>query len=256
MLPVEDSRSLAQLFHLNSEPWLNTEAYESNSYGISHKHVGARSAAIALPVLPPADGLRALLTMRGSCRFYQKKPMSLDVLGEVLGGAFGLTRVVQLPGGIEMQARAAPSAGGLYPLEMYVICRDVTGLRDGAYHYALLEHSLEPLRDDVHAEMLATFLLAEAFVQQANAIVFLTAVFDRTLHKYGPRGYRYILIEAGHVAQNLCLLAAERSLGSLCIGGFMDGAANRFLRIDGAEEATVYGIAIGHPGDPRSVDRR
>jgi len=175
--------------------------------------------------------------------------MPLDLMAEVIGGAFGLTQSLPLPTGIVMQTRAAPSAGGLYPLELYVICSDITGLRDGAYHYAPLEHTLEPLRDGVPPEMLTTFLLAEPFVRNANAIVFLTAVFDRTLHKYGPRGYRYILLEAGHVAQNLCLLAMERSLGSLCLGGFMDGAANRFLRIDGVEEAAVYGIAIGYPGD-------
>jgi SagB-type dehydrogenase family enzyme len=250
MLPIEDGRSLALLFHLNSEPWLNTEAYESGSYGVSHKRVGAPSATIELPALSPAHGLRNLVAARSSCRSYRPQPMALDTLGELLGGAFGLTRVVKLPGGIEMQGRAAPSAGGLYPLELYAICRDITDLSDGAYHYGLLEHTLEPVRNDVCPDTLATFLLAEPLVQRANLIVFLTAVFDRTLRKYGPRGYRYILMEAGHVAQNLCLLAAERSLGSLCIGGFMDHAVNRYLGIDGVAESAVYAIAVGHPDDP------
>jgi SagB-type dehydrogenase family enzyme len=249
MFSVEDNSSLARLFHLNSEPWLNVEAYSSPSYGVSHKRVGAGRDHVALPALPPADGLRGLLAARRSCRVYRREAIKLAVLGELLGGAFSFTRAAKLPGGFELQTRAAPSAGGLYPLELYVACRNIIGLPDGVYHYGLLQHCLEPVGRDAQGETLAHFLLAEALTQNANAIVFLTAVFDRTLRKYGPRGYRYILLEAGHVAQNLCLLAAERALGSLCIGGFMDRAANQFLRIDGVDEATIYGIAIGVPAD-------
>ena len=74
----------------------------------------------------------------------------------------------------------------------------------------------------------------------------MTAVLDRTLHKYGARGYRYILLEAGHAAQNLCLLASERGLASLCVGGFADAAVNRFLGLDPRTEATVYCVGVGH----------
>jgi SagB-type dehydrogenase family enzyme len=108
---------------------------------------------------------------------------------------------------------------------------------------------LEPIRHDVESGTLSNFLLAEAFAQHANVILFLTTVFKRTQRKYGPRGYRYVLLEAGHVAQNFCLLAAERNLGSLCIGGFMDYSTNRFLGIDGLEEAAIYAVAIGWPAD-------
>jgi SagB-type dehydrogenase family enzyme len=247
MLPIEDSTSLSRLFHLNSEPWLNLEAYASESYGVQYKRVGDPAAAIALPTLPRRDGLRALLAARGSCRAYDDNPLPMELMAEVIGGALSFTRTIKLQGGIEMQARAAPSAGGLYPLELYVSCRKITGLTDGLYHYNVLDHAMEPVHHDVSDEALRGFLVAEPFVRQANAILFLTAVFDRTQRKYGPRGYRYILLEAGHVAQNLCLLATERGLGSLCIGGFMDCPTNKFLRLDGANEATVYAVAIGWP---------
>ena len=73
------------------------------------------------------------------------------------------------------------------------------------------------------------------------------AVLDRTLHKYGARGYRYILLEAGHAAQNLCLLAAERGLSSLCAGGFIDTRINALLDLTQGREAVVYCVGTGHP---------
>ena len=86
-------------------------------------------------------------------------------------------------------------------------------------------------------------------MRNVNVIVFLAAVFCRSQKKYGPRGYRYILLEAGHVAQTLCLGATERGLGTLCMGGFRDARLNRWLGLDGIDEAVVYSVAIGHPAD-------
>ena len=77
-------------------------------------------------------------------------------------------------------------------------------------------------------EAVARYFLAAPLLENANAVVVMSAVFDRTLHKYGPRGYRYILIEAGHAAQNLCLLSAERNLATLCVGGFVDSGSTGF----------------------------
>ena len=74
----------------------------------------------------------------------------------------------------------------------------------------------------------------------------MTAVFDPTLRKYGARGYRFVLFEAGHAAQNLCLLATEQGLASLCVGGFMDGALNSFVGLDGRARAVVYCVGLGH----------
>jgi SagB-type dehydrogenase family enzyme len=247
MLPMDDSTSLSRLFHLNSEPWLNLEAYESEGYHVQHKHVGEIAAAITLPPLRLPAGMLALLMARSSCRTYEDSSLPINLVAEIVGGAFGCTRMIRLPIGIEMQARAAPSAGGLYPLELYAACRNVTGLENRLYHYNVRDHTMEPMHPNVSDDALRGILVAEPFVRNANVILFLSAVFDRTQHKYGPRGYRYVLLEAGHVAQNVCLLAIERGLGSLCIGGFMDGATNRFLEVDGVEEAVVYAIALGWP---------
>jgi len=253
MFSEHDFRSLSLLFHINSEPWLNLDAYDSEGYEVRTKQITGTGPGVPLPKIGRPDGLSQLLQQRSSCRSYRSHPLDLKRLAEILAGSYGPTRVVRFPNGLEMEARATPSAGGLFPLELYVVCRRIDDLPDGLYHYNLLHHQLIPLRPDVGPESISEFLLAAPFIDHANAVVFLGAVFDRTLQKYGARGYRYILLEAGHVAQNLCLLATERSLGSLCIGGFMDGKINRYIGLDGVTEAVVYGIAVGHPAEKATL---
>ena len=247
MLPADDARSLALLYHLNSEPWLNVEAYDDDGYEVHYKSVDAVAEAVRLPESTAAGGVIDVIRSRSSCRRYVRSRMPLTQLAELAAGAYARTRVIVLPSGMEMDARSVPSAGGLYPIELYLVLEDVDDVADGVYHYDVLEHSIEPLRLGTYGDELGGVLLAQPFLENANVLVFITAVFDRTLVKYGARGYRYVLLEAGHIAQNLCLLAAERSLGSLCVGGFMDGKANAFLGLDPRIEGVVYCVGIGNP---------
>jgi SagB-type dehydrogenase family enzyme len=246
MLDATDSRSLALLYHLNSEPWLGADADEEHGFEFHVKEMPGLGPSVALPA-PVDGGLLDLVVRRSSCREYSAEPLALDSLATLLAGTYGLTRPVPIPEGLELRARSVPSAGGLYPLELYLLLRDVEALADGLYHYNAVDHALEPLREEIERTALAEFLLAAHFLENANALVFISAVFDRTLHKYGARGYRYILLEAGHAAQNLCLLAAERDLATLCVGGFGDAALNRFLELDPRTEGVVYCIGVGHP---------
>jgi SagB-type dehydrogenase family enzyme len=247
VLPATDARSLALLYHRNSEPWLNVEAYEAESYEAQHKTVEAIATPVALSHPDGVPGVIELVRKRSSCRSFAPTQMRFGQLSELIAGAYALTRVAVLPNGLELDTRAVPSAGGLYPLELYLLLHDVEHVADGLYHYNVLDHDLHPLRLGVDQHALRGALIAQPFLEHANVLVFITAVFDRTLAKYGARGYRYILFEAGHVAQNLCLLAAERELGSLCVGGFMDGKINAFLGLDVESEGTVYCIGVGHP---------
>jgi SagB-type dehydrogenase family enzyme len=245
MLLADDTRSLALLYHLNSEPWLNAEAYAAEGYEVEVSELGDPDKAIALP--GAEGGLLDLLRRRESCRSFAPREMAAVTLGELLAGTYALARVVTFPSGIEMDARTVPSAGGLYPLELYLLLRRVEGIADGVYHYRVRDHALEPLAGLPDREALSAALLAEPFLEHANAIVMFAAVLDRTLHKYGARGYRYILLEAGHAAQNLCLLAAERGLSSLCAGGFMDARMNALLGLEPGREGVVYCVGAGHP---------
>jgi SagB-type dehydrogenase family enzyme len=115
------------------------------------------------------------------------------------------------------------------------------------YHYNVLDHSLEVVRLGDFRGDLRRLFLDEPRVSAAGAVLIFAAVFRRTLVRYGARGYRYVLLEAGHAAQNACLVAGSLGLGSLCLGGFFDARLNRFLGIDGVSEAALYGVAVGRP---------
>ena len=246
MLRVDDADSLSLLYHLNSEPWLNVEVYSSDPYEVGYKEIND-TAAVSLPAPRDDSTLLRLLRDRRSCRAYAARTAPLELLATLLSGACGLSSTALLPDGFARYCRPAPSAGGLYPLEIYVLARRTEDLPDALYHYRLRTHALELVRTAPPGAEIAGFLLAQPFLENANFIFFISAVFGRTQKKYGPRGYRYVLLEAGHVAQTLCLLATERQLGSLCVGGFIDTGINRFVGVDGVREAVVYGVGVGYP---------
>jgi SagB-type dehydrogenase family enzyme len=246
ILPLKDGETLSRLFHINSEPWANAEAYrEAQDYEVQYKEVAGLGEPVSLPA-PERSPLLELLSARESCREYQLRSMSLETLSTILKCAYGITRTSQMPKVGGGYFRTVPSAGGLFPLEVYVLARETGDVTDGIYHYNLRDHSLELLRAGRWFAELDKVMISAPFICNANLIFFLSAVFTRSQKKYGPRGYRYILLEAGHVAQNLCLVAAEQKLGSLCMGGYTDTRLNRFLGFDGVAEAVVYSVAVGY----------
>jgi SagB-type dehydrogenase family enzyme len=249
MLDADDTRTLALLFHLNSEPWGGGSEWAEEDYRIEFKQIRDAEERVILPRVEEPGALLRLIGRRTSGRTFAETTMALADLAEILAGSYGLGRTISFPGGLESRARPVPSAGALYPLELYPLLAEVEGVDDGLYHYDVLTHGLERMRTDVDQQAIGEAMIAAPLLRNANAVVFLGAVFDRTLRKYGPRGYRYILFEAGHVAQNLCLLATERGLASLCVGGFVDARVNRLLRLEPQVEAVVYCVALGHPAD-------
>jgi SagB-type dehydrogenase family enzyme len=245
VLPFEDITSLSLLYHLNSEPWQNVEDYQSASYEVNYKEYPDTVDVLPLPVAKDSPLMR-LLRARESCRQYERRLLPLEKLATLLAGAYGIARVDhKILGGVGTLLRTVPSAGGLFPLEVYVVPQLVECISDGLYHFNVREHSLEPISTSISLSDFSPVLHAYPFIENANAVLFLSAVFGRTQRKYGPRGYRYVLLEAGHVAQNICLLAAAEGLGSLCMGAFGDTRLNRMLGLDGAKEATVYAVGVG-----------
>jgi SagB-type dehydrogenase family enzyme len=233
MLPADDPTSLSLLYHLNSEPW----RVPDGDWRPQYKE--GTGAAVALPIAPETPLMRAIWARR-SYRDFAPRELDPPDLAALLKGAYGIT-------GIDAgnYRRAAPSAGGLYPLEMYTITRA------GIAHYLTRDHALEPVASaPAPGERTACFF-GQPWAEAAGAIIVLTAVFARTQAKYGPRGYRFALLEAGHVGQNICLLAEERSLAAVCLGGFVDSRLNALLRIDGKSEAALYSVAVGHPATAR-----
>jgi SagB-type dehydrogenase family enzyme len=138
--------------------------------------------------------------------------------------------------------RFYPSAGGRYPLETYLISLN-SNLPKGLYHYYLKNHSLEKLVSWENIN-LRSYVFQDCFFK-AGIIILISAVFQRMIDKYGERGYRYILIEAGHLGQNLYLTSTALNLACCGVGGFHDDNLNRLLDVDGLRESVIYVFAVG-----------
>lgn len=199
-----------------------------------------KSDRIELPA-PQTEGsmsLESALFMRRSVRSYQNHPLSLTSVSQLLWAAQGITN----PTGF----RTAPSAGALYPLEVYVLAGNVEGLSAGLYRYINQGHQLDRLDEGDRREDLCRAALGQTPVRQAPAVFMITGVGGRITTKYGSRGIRYMLMEAGHVAQNICLQATALDLGSVVIGAFSDKEVADILKLD-PEESPLYIIAVGKP---------
>lgn len=193
--------------------------------------------AARLPSVPLADVLFA----RRSQRRFRRADLGLAQLATVLRAGYGITGFG--PGDIPF--RSVPSGGALYPLDVYVVATTVNELEQRLYHFDPLRDRLEVLQAVGRAELEPLTPYPETVVGAA-AVVFVTATFWRSRFKYGQRGYRFALLEAGHVAQNVLLAATALDLASVPFGGFFDRQVNDVLEIDGLHEAALYVIPLGH----------
>ncbi|MCX8159778.1 MAG: SagB/ThcOx family dehydrogenase [Candidatus Saccharicenans sp.] len=182
------------------------------------------------------------LNARRSVREFQKKPVSLQALSQVLWAAYGVT----LKAG-DFLLRTAPSAGALYPVDIYVLAREVESLSPGLYHFVPANQTLRQRYEGNFNELLADAALNQDFLSEASFVLALTAVFERTTWKYGARGFRYIYLDAGHVAQNAALAAVSLGLGSCPVAAFFDDEINSLLGVNPARESAIYLLAIGWP---------
>lgn len=244
MIPLEDPTTLSLLFHLNSEPWLNDEAYKGGAMNQELKVPDGVISEIALP-RPSDSTLTELFEERHSCRDFAQTEMSLENAAALLAASYGTVSPPRAGAQTPFLRRTVPSAGGLFPLEVYVFTQRVQGLDDGLYHYDVVAHSLRQLRRDNLFRTLEPMFYAYPFMKDANLVFAIAAVFMRIQKKYGPRGYRYTLMEAGHVGQNISLRAIELGLATLCMGGFLDSALNELLHLRPKEEGVVYTVAAG-----------
>ena len=132
-------------------------------------------------------------------------------------------------------------------MELYVATQRVTGVPDGIYHYDARFQRLDQLRTGRFQDQLVDLTFGQDMIRDANLVVIMTAVFQRTMWKYGSRGYRYVWLDAGHVGENLYLVAGGLKLGIVTIGGFLDAEINDLLGLP-PEETTIYLACVGHPG--------
>lgn len=175
--------------------------------------------------------------------------ISLNELSYLLLNSYGVTykekiKSYELNG--NMGFRNIPSAGALYPLEIYVFILN-SHIPSGLYHYRIDNHSLEELNNIEYSEKLNKVIMAEPYVKmkQASAVFVTTGIIERVIIKYGDRGYRFLMMEAGMVGLSLSLIAESLKLKSCMLGGYLDDKLNALLDIDGVYEAVNNVIVIG-----------
>ncbi len=178
---------------------------------------------------------QALLERR-SVREYRQGALTLAQAAQLLWAAQGITSREGL--------RTAPSAGALYPLEVYLVVGEVTGLQQGVYRYDPNAHMLYQVTEKDRRAELAGAALGQSCIEEGAAVLVFTAVYERTTRKYGQRGIRYVHMEAGHAAQNVFLQATALGLDAVVVGAFDDRAVMTLLQ-RGADEHPLYLIPVG-----------
>lgn len=180
--------------------------------------------------------LEESLRRRRSTRKYRNKPLSLDEVSQLLWAAQGVTGA--------FDERTAPSAGGTFPLEMYLVSGMVDDLAPGVYKYLFRAHRLVRVAEGDRRADLAEASLGQDCIRRCAAAVVLTAVYRRTVDEYGERGVQYVHMEAGHVGQNIHLQAAALDLGTVMVGAFEDERVGATLQLP-EDESPVYVIPLG-----------
>jgi len=176
------------------------------------------------------------LKERRSVRHYRNEPLTISEISQLLWAAQGITA----SGGL----RTAPSAGALYPLEVYIIVGNVTNMKSGIYKYIPESHELVKVIEGDKRSELSNAALHQSPIKDAPAVIVIYAVYERTTGKYGERGIRYVHMEAGHAAQNIVLQAVSLNLGTVVIGAFKDEMVKKALNL-GDKEDPLSIIPVG-----------
>ncbi len=172
-------------------------------------------------------------------------PVNFDDLSALLRASAGVTGFLPEDNGPLFALRASPSAGALYPIDLYLVILSAEGLGRGVYYFHPFRQALELLQEVVPERIANEGFFSQALTREASSIFLMVANFHRTTWKYGERGYRLCLLDAGHMAENIVLKATEIGCASVPIAGFHDDFIARELGIDGVTEAVVHSVAVG-----------
>ena len=263
----QSEESLAELFHENTKlhptpgsslamiPPQGFRPDELRAMARAYKRY-RRHPTIALPdvaSMPRHDvAFDDVVERRRSGRRFADEDLPIEHLARILHQSYGVTGSAKLPSGDEQLFRTVPSGGALYPGEIYLGIRRVAGFEPGIYHYNVPDHALELLDPGDPSERLRNVCCWQSYPAEAAVTVLIAGVMQRTKRKYGERGYRYVLLEVGHLTQNLCLACTSLDLAAFTSCGFFDDAANLLLRLDGFDETVLYTAYFGPPAEGSS----
>jgi SagB-type dehydrogenase family enzyme len=249
--------SIAELYHENTKVNRVLGPHVLIPVEYAHDERAAIARAWKRYRLHPRTALPVMLTRengplfddvvaaRRSERDFADAELELAALGQILHQSYGVTGETRVAGGTVQKLRAAPSAGALYPAELYLGVRRVAGIEPGLYHYEVEEHALALLAAGDPTDALFDVCCYQPHARTASVVVLLAGAIQRTRRRYGDRGYRYVLLDCGHLAGNLVLAATALGLAAVTSCAFFDDAANELLRLDGLEEAVLYTAFLG-----------
>jgi len=178
---------------------------------------------------------------RKSIRSFSDVPLTLEQVSQILWSAGGAT-----VDGVTGPTRAYPSAGAVYPLEIYIVAGNVTGLEPGVYRYDWKEQALKIIKKGDVRPSLATAAFGQAMVQQAPVTVVITALYEKVSSRYGEdRAVKFVSMDAGHLGQNVHLEAQSLGLGTVMVGAFTPQEVSNVIGVE--KETPVYMMPVGRP---------
>ncbi|MFQ5443275.1 MAG: SagB/ThcOx family dehydrogenase [Nitrospinales bacterium] len=252
--------SLSELYHENTKlhpltaaesglvPLATYTAEEKQAMSRAYKQYPSASR-VKLPEIDKSSASNVLfddvILSRRSVRNFTDAELGVNDLSKILYQSYGITEKTAIPGGGSQFFRSAPSAGALYPAEIYLGIRRVTGLSKGIYHYKVLGHELELLIPGDPTDQLYSICCQQEYVRQVSVVILISGVLQRTKRKYGERGYRLVFLDVGHLGQNIYLACTALGLSVMTTCGFFDDEANQLLRLDGVDETMLYVAFVG-----------
>ncbi|WP_244147343.1 SagB/ThcOx family dehydrogenase [Desulfonatronovibrio hydrogenovorans] len=189
------------------------------------------------PVRDGGMSVEKALSQRRSFRDFQGLTLTLDQAGQLLWAAQGVTDD-------RRKFRSAPSAGATFPLEVILVAGNVEGIEPGTYRYLPGKNALQRIRQGDLRQDLYGAALGQSPVRDAPAAIIISGIHERTTSRYGPRGQRYVYMEAGHAGQNIHLQAESLGLGTVVIGAFDDLRVQDVLGLS-REEVPLYIMPVG-----------
>jgi SagB-type dehydrogenase family enzyme len=250
---MDEEGALWELFHVNSKTtrsdlFMPTEQMAAMMRQMPLSFAPASRSAIALP--PPDESLLQERTLaeamlqRSTPNDFVAAPLSMAELATLLHSCAGENRTPE-QAGADRPFRVVPSGGALYPTELYVHCRAVTGLEPGVYHYDPTEHALRLHLAGDQTEALSRILVQPDLPRDTSVHLIFSMIPARLTLKYGERGYRFALLEAGHASQNAILAARAMGHDAIPVGGYRDAEIEELLGLDGVNHVVAYMTFVG-----------
>ncbi|HWQ17304.1 MAG TPA: SagB/ThcOx family dehydrogenase [Sulfolobales archaeon] len=253
------AKHYSSIIKLDRVTWLRRDYIERGAvYKIEpmpgFRKGSGREIALPKPMVPKGADASEILLARRSIRSFKNKPVELEVLSSLLHIAFGVTKWEEGIYGYDLYPlRAFPSAGALQPVEIYLSANNVAGLSQGIYRYIFINHSLDPLKLGDYSKTLSEIALDQDHVAEAPINIIITIFWARSAWKYGSRGYKYSLLDAGFAGENLYIASKILGLGTCAVGAFFEEELCELLGADCVSEIPVLIMPVGYPFEERCV---